>query len=413
MNSFQSTCRLLMATLRAKPIVTIGSWALLGGSCVVLACVILGLESGQKLLQAKTEAKLAKQAISAALLHKSDKTSPAPVAPSLRIVGAPADSDEVRSILALISQLQAASNAHDLDTLLGFYSKEFVSGDNLDLKQVRALVSDTWSQYPDMRYTSDLLEVRLNGNWATVESLDHANATAVNNDQLPGQKGQLNTESRSLLFLRRVGKTWVVESDYTVYETARILFGEAAGLNVQLTAPDQVFSGESYTARLSMNIPAASFAIAGIAKEKLVFPQAATEDKFRTLGPDNNKLERVFESNSSNKNEIVTATIGLTQLGRDDKQRPTVALKGIATIVKRINVLARPALKDGPAITPATAVSTATLTASPDEALVQTSADGKTVIGPTSAEDSAMQAGTTQMQPAGSPTAAPPVQSTP
>jgi hypothetical protein len=255
------------------------------------------------------------------------------------VVGAERDSKDVTSILGVIQDLVSASNKHSLDAVLKHYSPRFVSGDSLSLEEIQHLIEDTWKTYPDIQYSTKTLEIRVNGDWATVESLDTGKATAIPESAISKTPGTLESRSRGLLFLKRIGKTWEIVSDYTVYESATILYGEAQNLKVALSTPDQVFSGEPYTAKIDIQMPAGTFAIATISKEPLVYPQLKPEEKFRSLSDEQDSLERVFTANHSNNNEMVTATVGLTQIGQDDQDRPTIKLNGIATIVKRVNVL--------------------------------------------------------------------------
>ncbi|MDX2085804.1 MAG: nuclear transport factor 2 family protein [Candidatus Melainabacteria bacterium] len=280
---------------------------------------------------------------------------------ALEVVGGKEDSEEVKTILQMVQQLLAASNRHDLAGLLNFYSPKFVSGDNLSLSDVRQLVEETWKVYPDIRYDSQTVAIRLNGNWATVESLDTAEASAKADPTVSAENGKLLSRSRALLFLHRIGKTWEIVSDYTLYERASILYGDAASVGVSLSTPDQVFAGEPYTARVDAELPNGAFAIATIAKNEVIYPQPKPEEKFRTLSGAKARLERVFEANSVNRNEIITATVGLTSIGQDAEERPTIQLNGIATLVKRVNVLPK----------------TATTLNGAEGNLVRTSADGK------------------------------------
>ncbi len=267
----------------------------------------------------------------------------ADVESTLRVIGSEDDSREVSSILAMIDDLMQASNAHDLEGVLKHYSPEFISGDNLNLTEIRKLIEETWTVYPDIRYDTQTLEIRVNGDWATVESIDTATATVNSKEGIITTPGALKSRSRGMIYLRRIGKTWEITSDYTLYENATILYGDAQDLKFDLSAPDQVFASEPYTARLNVDMPPGMVAIASISKDPLVYPQRGPEDKFRSMSSRDNNLERVFEANGNNHNEIVTATIGLTQIGQDSEDRPTVRFKGIATVVKRVNVVPRTA----------------------------------------------------------------------
>lgn len=259
----------------------------------------------------------------------------------LSIVGARENSEDIANIQKLLTALLKASNSHNLDAVLQSYSPRFVSGDNLTLDEVRSLISETWKTYPEIKYQTKILEIRVNGNWATVESIDTATAPAQVNMAITSGNtpGQLNSQSRGLLFLHRVGKAWEILSDATIYEQAAITYGDAKQMQVNLSAPDQVFAGEIYSAKVETRLPDGLFAIATIARNRLLFPQEKPDDKFRSISPEKNSLERVFDANATNRNEIITATVGLTEVGQDESARPAIALKGVTTLVKRVNVL--------------------------------------------------------------------------
>lgn len=265
--------------------------------------------------------------------------SPLPAqASGIHVVGAEQDSKEIRSILAMIEDLMAASNAHDLDGVLKHYSPRFVSGDNLELREIKNLIQETWDLFPDIKYTTETLEIRLSGDWATVESIDESTATAKLDPVISDQPGTLDSRSRGLLYLHRIGNTWEILSDYTLYEMAEIVYGNVDEARMELTSPEQVFSGESYSAEVNLDVPQGVLAIASISQEPLVYPQVKPQDKFRSMTADRNSLERIFQANTSNNNEIVTATVGFTRIDQVD-DHPTIKLNGIATVVKRVNVI--------------------------------------------------------------------------
>ena len=256
-----------------------------------------------------------------------------------RIVGAEPSSQTVKTLMALVADMQAASNQHDIAALLKHYAPDFVSGDNLSLAEVRSLIEDTWKTYPDIRYASSPLEIRINGDWATIESLDTATATVPSKEGVINEPGALTSQSRGMIFLHHLGNVWEITSDHTLYENAVIRFGEAKTLNATLSAPDQSFSGEAYTAKIGLDLPSSLIAIASITKDPIVFPQRMPDDRFRSLSPQNSELERVFTANQANRNEVVTASIGLTQIGQDTDDRLTVQFRGVMMIIRRVNVL--------------------------------------------------------------------------
>ncbi len=271
---------------------------------------------------------------------RSSKRTEKPITLPFRVIGTSPDSKEVQSITAVVTDLVKASNSHNLEGVLRHYSPDFISGDNLSLEQVRKLIEETWQVYPDIQYETKTLEIRVNGDWATVESLDHAVSPVLNKEGIITEPGTLKSDSRGMIYLRRIGNSWEITSDYTLYEQAVILYGDAQTLKVSLSVPDQVFAGEAFTAKVNVALPPGMVAIASISKDPLVYPQLKPKDKFRSMSPQSHLLERVFEANGTNNNEIVTATIGLTRI-ENQGERPTVQFKGVATVIKRVNVVPR------------------------------------------------------------------------
>ncbi len=268
-------------------------------------------------------------------------TSNHPVSADLHIIGAEPGSPAVTEILKTIDDLVTASNQHKLEDVLQHYSPRFISGDNLDLVAIKKLISETWQTFPDIQYRTQTMEIRVSGDWATVESIDTASAAAQPDPTISTTSGRLNSRSRGLLYLHRTGKSWEITSDFTLFEMATITYGEMGTVNLVLATPEQAFAGDLYTAKVQLEVPKGVLAIATISKEPLVYPQVKPKDRFRSMSTESNSLERIFQANTTNNNEIVTATVGLTQVNQDEEDRPTIKLNGISTIVKRVNVIPR------------------------------------------------------------------------
>jgi hypothetical protein len=127
-----------------------------------------------------------------------------------------ADMQDATAVQELLRDLMTASNRHDLDGVLRHYSPTFSSGDSLSLKDIRGLIQDTWTMFPDIHYDSQILEMRINGNWATVESIDTASATAKVDPVVSAKPGTMKSRSRGMLYLHKVGKTWEIISVATI-----------------------------------------------------------------------------------------------------------------------------------------------------------------------------------------------------
>jgi ketosteroid isomerase-like protein len=314
-------------------------------SLALAALMLIGCGIGTPSLAAK---KPAKSTSAKSAEAKTNAATPTPSKSELQ---------DIASVKLMLQDLMDASNRHDLDAVLKHYSPNFTSGDSLSLKDVRGLIQDTWNMFPDIHYNSQTLEIRVNGNWAAVESLDTATATAKLDPTVSDKPGVMKSRSRGLLYLHRIGKTWEIVSDATLYEKATITYGPFDNINVDVEAPEQVFAGESYTAKIRVGIPAGNIAFATITQEPLTYPQQTGKDKFRTLSTEKTDLERIFKANTTNNNEVVTATVGFTEIGQDEQERPTINLRGIITVVKRVNVIPRSTYKESNSLQPVTRTS--------------------------------------------------------
>jgi ketosteroid isomerase-like protein len=293
---------------------------------------------------------------------KTPKTNAAATtSPSMQLQPTKGGAQDINAVQTILNELLDASNRHDVDGVIKHYSPSFTSGDSLSLKEVRSLILDTWKMFPDIHYETQTLEIRLNGNWAAVESIDTAQATAKVDPTISNQPGAMKSRSRGMLYMHRTGKTWEIVSDATLYEKATIGYGPYENTGIDVETPEQVFAGESYTAKVLVSVPPGNIAFATLSQEPLIYPQHSEKDKFRTLSSDKMDLERIFKANTTSNNEVVTATIGFTEIGQDEQERPTINLKGVMTIVKRVNVIPRSTYKN----------------VSPEELMIHSTADGK------------------------------------
>ncbi|MEW5821162.1 MAG: nuclear transport factor 2 family protein [Cyanobacteriota bacterium] len=239
----------------------------------------------------------------------------------------------------IINDLIDASNKHEIEAIASLYSNDYLSGDSLNKDQILELIKETWETYPDIKYSTDIKAVRISDNWATVETHDESRAITGKISEITSDKGDLVSNSHTIVYMRRFGKEWKIVGDFTFFERAILKFGTAKELDISFSAPEQVKAGEMYSGKINMEVPVGTFAVGSITKEPIVYPNLKPKEKFRTINQSLGNLERVFESNESNNNELVTATVGITELTEDNQARPTVRLKGICIIGNRVNVI--------------------------------------------------------------------------
>lgn len=240
------------------------------------------------------------------------------------------DNKDRRIIETMLTDMETKWNAHELDAVMLYYADNYVNNDGLDKKAVRELTREFWSTYPDAKTTSRTKQIRVEGRFATVETRDLAVGNTAK--PMPGlqSRGELTSISEGQYYLKRIGKDWKIIGDRINYEKVRLAFGLAQKLETSFTAPEQVKSGQEYSAKLKVKLPADLVAMGSIVSEPLKYPQPPHKDVWRAM--EDNGLERLIHANTSNYNELLMATIGIT----DGNRR---ALKGFSYLTRRLNVV--------------------------------------------------------------------------
>jgi hypothetical protein len=237
---------------------------------------------------------------------------------------------ERKEIETLLSNIETQWNAHNLDSVMSYYADDYINNDGLDKKAVSKLTEDFWKTYPDAKSSSKTKSIRIEGNFATVESRDMAVGSTAK--EMPGinTKGDLNSISEGQLYIKKIGTNWRIIGDRIDYEKVRVAFGLAKTLNASFSAPEQVKSGRQYSAKLELNLPTGLTAVGSITSQPLEYPQPTPADAWRPL--DGSTLERIMPANTNNRNELLMATIGITNSNRNN-------LMGITFLTRRLNVV--------------------------------------------------------------------------
>ncbi len=239
-------------------------------------------------------------------------------------------SQERKEIEALLSSIEREWNAHNLDGVLSYYADDYINNDGLDKKAVGALTQDFWKTYPDAKSNSTIKSIRVEGPFVTVESQDVADGSTAKEMPGIGGKGELSSISEGQLYVKKVGPNWKIIGDRIDYERVRVAFGIAKQIPASFAAPDQVRFGNQYSARLELNLPAGLAAVGSITAQPLQYPQPQPTDAWRPM--ENPILERVMNANTKNRNELLMATVGITNAARN-------SLMGIAFYTRRLNVV--------------------------------------------------------------------------
>ncbi|KAF1856532.1 hypothetical protein Lal_00015459 [Lupinus albus] len=235
----------------------------------------------------------------------NDVASPAPFPALYDEVETSATVKARQEIQSFLTNYESLWNAHNLAQVMDCYAHDYINNDGLDKDSVSKLTQDFWQTYPDAKSQSTIRQIRIDNNYATVQTRDVAIGTSNKDNYGFDNKGELQSISEGQLYLRKYNDEW------------RIV--------------EQVKSGRQYSARIEINLPPGLYANGNITCQTLKFPQSSQREGFRPL-ESTGSLERVIQANEENRNELLTATITLSNISRSN-------LKGLAFVTRRVNII--------------------------------------------------------------------------
>lgn len=259
-------------------------------------------------------------------------------------ISASGDAEEAKKdIEKLLAGFEKDWNTHNLDTVMAYYADDYVNNDGFDKKAIQQLTSDLWKAYPDIKSSSLVKQVRVEGPYATVESKDEASGNTADEMSGLGTKGELKSLSEGQLYLKKTGSKWRIIGDRIDYEKIRVSYGLARQLEPTFSAPEQVRSGKQYSARLEVELPTGLAATGSISQATVLYPlPKKAPDKFKQIGDpitEHPLLERVMTANTKNRNELLMASIALTNASGN-------SIMGYVMLTRRLNVI--PVMEEEP-----------------------------------------------------------------
>lgn len=259
---------------------------------------------------------------------------------SLAMPAVESKSDQAKAkhpVAILLENFYDAWNLHDIDEVMSYYSKSFISGDGIDKDSYKKLTLKLWENYPDIQILNRKKSFRNQDQYSTATTVDYyIGETKLENPDFK-QKGKINALSQGSWYFKKYGKDWKIESDDINFELTTVTYGSAKSLldanYVYFSAPEQVRSGQDYSATLYFAKEEDISVSAIVEKELIKFDEdkELPEEEYQNLA--SNKLERLFKANNSNYNELVSAT-ALVYKGIVEPE-----LEGLLFISKRVNVL--------------------------------------------------------------------------
>ena len=235
-----------------------------------------------------------------------------------------------------IKKYNRYSEQNKFDKLKELDTENFVNNDGFDRETLFKMIQTATTSYKNIKYTTDIKEIKVNGKYATVKAHETASAQSDKISEKIDDTGIVVSEIDYVDYLVKEGNKWKIQVSEIQSEEVSMKYGEAKNMKVEINVPLCVSAGAQYEADVWANTPDGSFALGSIVNERITYPQDNVKDIFRAIKSE--KLSRVLTANNKNDNEYVTVSIALTRA----EVEPTainINMTGAAFAMKRVNVV--------------------------------------------------------------------------
>lgn len=258
-----------------------------------------------------------------------------PVQSSISSAAVPENEENKKEIEKLLSSFEQDWNSHNLEPVMAYYADDYVNNDGFDKKTIQKLTEELWKTYPDIKSKSLTKQIRIEGPYATIESRDEALGSTKEDMPGLGTKGELKSLSEGQLYMKHLGMHWRIIGDRIDFEKIKVSYGQARQLEPIFAAPEQVKAGKQFSARLEVELPTGLGATGSISQSSVSFPLPKISDKYKQIGDpltERPLLERVMVANNKNRNELLMATVVLTNASGN-------SIMGVVMLTRRLNVI--------------------------------------------------------------------------
>lgn len=242
-----------------------------------------------------------------------------------------------KEVKQAVSQHTKYSNEFKIDKLQDMYTEDYMNADGFGKEKLFSLINETWKGYPDIKYSSQIKDIRVGDKYTVVLTSDKAVATTAKKSDVTNDYGELFSSSENLLYFKKVGKDWKIFAEKVVSEKTVLKYGSSKKISMEISAPKIVKPNEEYTISLRVNKAPNAVVVSSISAEPIVYPEIHSKEVFRQIN-EKGLLERIVKANSNNNNEMAIASLGFTETVFDIYQNSRLKVTGLALVMQRVNV---------------------------------------------------------------------------
>ncbi len=247
-----------------------------------------------------------------------------------------ATKNEIKNTFALQTLY---SNNKDYKKLKEFYAESYRNSDAFDRNTTFKIIKENYELYPDLKMTTKINMININGDFATVDVFEYAEAKDIKREDID-LKGELSAFAHTIYYLQKIRGKWLITAEHAIEENNSVVFGEAKYLDLKFIAPQIVPAGEEYSSLLEVStLPRKGILMGYITQAPAIFPLKEEDDIDALRFFEDTVLERIFTANEDNINEYNIASIGLTRGQPIPSGGIKFYLSGLAFLMTRVNVI--------------------------------------------------------------------------
>lgn len=246
----------------------------------------------------------------------------------------------VKDIKNLFNIHNTFANSHNLKGLESLYADNYINNDGFNKKAYFKSIESTWEACKDLTYTTKIQSISINGDFASVQVFETANGTIYDKLDLMPVTGEIHSNSTGIYHLIQINGKWFISGETSLSDESSLLYGDARFMNIEIQAPAQVESGDTYTTTIKVDTDdnVNTFIIGSIDHDPVTYPASTPKTELRAM-PQSQILERLIKANTDNVNEYAIASLAISKaknLGEDHFQ---IYMAGLACVMKRVNVV--------------------------------------------------------------------------
>ncbi len=246
----------------------------------------------------------------------------------------------VKDIKSLFNIHNTFANSHNLKGLESLYADNYINNDGFNKKAYFKSIESTWEACKDLTYTTKIQSISINGDFASVQVFETANGTIYDKLDLMPVTGEIHSSSTGIYHLIQINGKWFISGETSLSDESSLLYGDARFMNIEIQAPAQVESGDTYTTTIKVDTDdnVNTFIIGSIDHDPVTYPASTPKTELRAM-PQSQILERLIKANTDNVNEYAIASLAISKaknLGEDHFQ---IYMAGLACVMKRVNVV--------------------------------------------------------------------------